>query len=164
MSIITPSFGLIFWQFVTFIIVLLILRKYAWKTILSSLKQRDESINEALEKAELARRQTESLKMENEKLLAEARLEREKVLKDAFNTAESIRQQAKEEAAKISEKLINDARAAIEAEKNSALQEVKRISSELSIEIAEKLLRKNLQNQKEQKELVAQLINDIKIN
>jgi F-type H+-transporting ATPase subunit b len=164
MDIITPGFGLIFWQFVSFIFVLLILGRFAWRPILGSLKAREDSIAEALEKAEIARQQTENLKMDNEKLLMEARIEREKILNETLSAAEKIRRQAKEDAIKISAKLVNDAKIAITAEKNAALQDVKKIAAEISLDIAEKLIRKNLADKKAQKELVDELLKDVKEN
>jgi F-type H+-transporting ATPase subunit b len=164
MDIITPGFGLIFWQFVAFIIVLFILGKFAWRPILGTLKEREELIADALEKADIARKQTENLRSDNEKLLMEARLEREKIMSDTLAATEKIRQQAKEDALKISAKLVNDAKLAITAEKNAALQEVKKIAADLSLDIAGKLLRKNLASEKSQKELVADLLKDVKVN
>ena len=164
MELVTPGTGLIFWQFIVFLLVLIILRAFAWKPILSSLKAREDTIAEALEKAEMARQQTENLKADNEKLLQEARLEREKVLKDALSASDKIRQEAKNDALKISEKMINDAKIAIETEKNTALQEVKKLVADLSLEIAEKLLKKNLSDQKSQKDLVNNLLKDINRN
>ncbi len=164
MELVTPGTGLIFWQFIVFLLVLIILRAFAWKPILSSLKAREDTIAEALEKAEMARQQTENLKADNEKLLQEARLEREKVLKDALSASDKIRQEAKNDALKISEKMINDAKIAIETQKNTALQEVKKLVADLSLEIAEKLLKKNLSDQKSQKDLVNDLLKDVNRN
>lgn len=164
MELVTPGTGLIFWQFIVFLLVLIILRAFAWKPILSSLKAREDTIAEALEKAELARQQTENLKADNEKLLQEARLEREKVLKDALSASDKIRQEAKNDALKISEKMINDAKIVIETQKNTALQEVKKLVADLSLEIAEKLLKKNLSDQKSQKDLVNDLLKDVNRN
>jgi F-type H+-transporting ATPase subunit b len=164
MNFLTPGVGLIFWQLVAFLFVLFILGRFAWRPILSSLKAREDSIADALEKADIARKQTENLKSDNEKLLMEARVEREKMVKDALAAAETIRNQAKEDAIKISEKLVNDAKMAIEAQKIAALQEVKKIAADLSIEIAEKLIRKNLSTQKAQKDLVEELLKDVNTN
>lgn len=164
MSIVEYGIGLIFWQSVAFLIVLFILGKFAWKPILGSLKAREDSITEAMEKAEIARQQTENLKGDNEKLLQEARLEREKVLKDALSAADKIRLEAKNDALKISEKMISDAKIAIQTEKNTALLEVKKLVADLSLEIAEKLLKRNLSDQKSQKDLVNDLLKDVKRN
>lgn len=164
MDIVSPGLGLIVWQLISFLIVLFILGKFAWKPILGSIKDREKSIAESLSMAETARRETENLKSANEQLLHQARQEREKILNEALSVAENIKQQARQETSKISAKMIEDAKLAIQNEKNAALQEVKKQAAEISLEIAEKLLRKNLVDQKAQKELVDEFLKDIKKN
>lgn len=164
MELVTPDIGLIFWMTLSFAIVLAILKKFAWKPILQGLKDREDSIKESLSSAEKARDEMAKLKSDNEQLLAEARLERDKIIKEALATASTIKEDAKTEASKISGKLIEDARSVISSEKQAALAEMKQQMASLSLEIAEKLLRKNLSNDKDQRELVDQFINDIKVN
>ena len=164
MELVTPDIGLIFWMTVSFTIVLVILKKFAWKPILQGLKDREDSIKESLSSAEKAREEMAKLKSDNEQLLAEARLERDKIIKEALATANSIKEDAKTEASKISGKMIEDARNVISSEKQAALAEMKQQVASLSLDIAEKLLRKNLSDQKDQRELVDQFINDIKVN
>ena len=164
MELVTPDIGLIFWMTVSFLIVLTILKKFAWKPILQGLKDREDSIRESLSSAEQARDEMAKLKSDNEQLLAEARLERDKIIKEALTTANNIKEEAKTDASKISGKMIDDARVVINSEKQAALAEMRQEVAKLSLEIAEKLMRKNLSNDKSQRELVEQFIKDIKIN
>jgi F-type H+-transporting ATPase subunit b len=164
MELVTPDIGLIFWMTLSFAIVLAILKKFAWKPILQGLKDREDSIKESLSSAEKARDEMAKLKSDNEQLLAEARLERDKIIKEALATASSIKEDAKTDASKISGKMIEDARTDITNAKQAALAEMKQLVASLSLEIAEKLLRKNLSDNKDQRELVDRFINDIKVN
>jgi F-type H+-transporting ATPase subunit b len=164
MDLLTPEFGLIFWHTIIFLVLLFLLGKFAWKPILKALNDREHSIEAALRSADKAREEMESLRADNQKLLAEAKEEREKVLKDAARVASGIKEEAKEEASKISNKMIADAKAAIDTEKEKALSEIKDQVAELSLQISEKLLRKQLDDQGEQKELIRDFMKDIKLN
>ena len=164
MDLITPAFGLIFWQTLIFLVVLLILGKFAWKPILGALKAREASIEEALLSAEKAKEEMTKLHATNEKLLAEAKQERDKMLKDAAKMAEDLRDQAKEDARVIGDKMIDDAKATIDAEKNDAINQIKDQVAELSLQITEKLLKKNLTDDKSQQELIKGYMKDIKLN
>ena len=164
MDLITPGFGLIFWQTVVFLALVLVLSKYAWKPMLEAVKNRENSIRESLSSAETAREEMAKLKSDNEKLLEEARLERDKILKEALATANNIKEEAKEDASKISGKMIEDARALITNEKNAALDEMKQQVASLSVEIAEKLMRKNLSDDSSQRALVDEFLKDVNTN
>lgn len=164
MDLLIPEPGLVIWQVISFLIVLIILGLYAWKPILRGIEARNDSIDEALKSAERARQEMENLKSENEKLLDEARLEREKLLKDAMAIADNIKEQAKQEAEKISQKIVDDARVSIENEKQQALKEVKNQVVKFSLEIAEKLIKKNLSQKDEQKKLVDEFVKDLNLN
>ena len=164
MDLITPAFGLIFWQTIIFLVVLFVLGKFAWKPILGALQSREDSIDEALKSAEKAKEDMTNLKADNEKLLAEAKLERDKMLKAAAKLGEDLKDQAKEDARLIGDKMIDDAKASIESEKNEAIKEIKDQVVELSIQITEKLLKKNLSDDKSQQELVKGYMKDIKLN
>jgi len=131
---------------------------------LDSLKIREESIDEALKTAERAREEMAQLKEDNQKLLEEARQEREKILKEATSAAGTIKEEAKAETVKTTEKMIEDAKAVINAETQSALGQVRAQVATLSLAIAEKILRKNLEREPEQKKLVDGFIKDIKLN
>jgi len=164
MELVTPGIGLIIWMTLSFGIVLFILKKLAWRPILDALRKREDSIEEALQSAENARGEMTMLKTDNEKLLEESRAEREKMLKEAIATANKIRDDAKEEAAKIGTRMIEDAKSTIENEKKAALIEVKNQVATLSILIAEKLLRKKLGEENEQKKLVDDFVKEINLN
>jgi F-type H+-transporting ATPase subunit b len=164
MDLVTPSIGLIFWQTITFLAVLLILGKFVWKPIMNALKSREGSIEEALQAAELAREEMEKLTSDNEKLMAEARMEREQIIKDASVLASRIREEAKEEAGKITQKMIEDARHTIQLEKQTAINEIRNQVTEFSLQIAEKILRKNLEGDTQQKALIESYLKDMKLN
>jgi F-type H+-transporting ATPase subunit b len=164
MDLLTPSLGLVFWQLIGFLVLLFLLKKFAWKPILDSLNAREDSITEALEAANVAKNEMRMLQAENEKLLDQARLERDKILNDALVAAKNIREEARQEASQIGNKIIKDAKAVIEIEKQAALTEMKNQVAILSLEIAEKLLRKELSNEKAQKVLVQDYIKDLNVN
>jgi len=164
MDLVTPGIGLIFWQTLTFLIVLLILSRYVWKPIMNALKAREGSIEDALNAAEQAREDMEKLTADNEKLMAEARLERDKIIKDASAMAHKIREEAKDDASKIAEKMIADAKHTINLEKQTAINEIRNQVAELSIQISEKILRKNLSSDKNQKALIAEYMKDLNLN
>jgi len=164
MELVTPGIGLIIWMTLSFGIVLFILKKLAWRPILDALRKREDSIEEALQSAENARGEMTMLKTDNEKLLEESRAEREKMLKEALATANKIKDDAKEEAAKIGNRMVTDAKNTIENEKKAALTDVKNQVASLSILIAEKLLRKKLGEENEQKKLVDDFVKEINLN
>lgn len=164
MDLIIPSAGLIFWQLIGFLALLFILVKFAWKPILASLAEREASIDGALKSAEHARNEMANLKAENEKLLQEARLERDIILKKAQDASVKMIEDAKSESAKQGAQLIEVAKAAIETEKKAALMEVKNQVALLTLEVTEKLLRKKLSDDSAQVALVDQFIKDLKLN
>jgi F-type H+-transporting ATPase subunit b len=164
MDLITPGTGLIFWQLFGFLGLLFILIKFAWKPMLAALDERESSIENALKSAETARNEMANLKAENEKLLAEARLERDIILKKAQEASVRMIDEAKENAIKAGVQMIANAKAVIETEKKAALADIKTQVSSLSLEITEKLLRKNLSDVKAQKELVDGFLNELKLN
>lgn len=164
MDLLTPGTGLLFWQSVVFIALFLFLAKFAWKPILSSLNEREESIRQALESAEKAKQEMAALQAGNEKLLREAREERDRIVRDAREAANRLIDQAQSEARKSADKLIEDAKAVINTEKQAALRDVKSQVALFSIDIAEKLIKKNLSGDKAQKEMVEEFIKEIKLN
>jgi len=164
MDLIIPSAGLIFWQLIGFLALLFILVKFAWKPMLASLAEREASIDGALKSAEQARNEMANLKAENEKLLQEARLERDVILKKAQEASVKMIEDAKIESSKQGAQLIESAKAVIETEKKAALTEVKNQVALLTLEVTEKLLRKKLSDDKAQVELVDQFIKDLKLN
>ncbi|HEY9488185.1 MAG TPA: F0F1 ATP synthase subunit B [Chryseosolibacter sp.] len=164
MQLLTPGLGLIIWQIIVFVLLFLLLAKLAWKPIINSLKERDRSIQEALDTAEKARHEMSQLRADNEKLLNEAREERDRILRQAREVAVKMREDAQAGARKASDKIVEDARAAINIEKEAALKEVKVQVAMISLEIAEKLIKKNLSTDKAQKELAEAYVNDLKVN
>ncbi|REG88420.1 F0F1 ATP synthase subunit B [Algoriphagus antarcticus] len=164
MDLITPGTGLIFWQLFGFLGLLFILIKFAWKPMLAALDERESSINNALKAAETARNEMANLKAENEKLLAEARLERDIILKKAQDASVKMIDDAKGEAVKAGALMIENAKAVIETEKKAALADVKAQVAALSLDITDKLLRKNLSDDKSQKELVDGFLKELKLN
>ena len=158
MNLVTPDFGLLFWQILTFLCVLIVLSKFAWKPIISGLKEREESIEQALSESKKAKEEMTSLKADNEKLLAEARKERDKMLAEAQHTASAIIQEAKERSGKEAAALIQIAREEIETSKEAALAELKNYLADTSLHIAEKVIRKNLSTDAAQKDLIQDLI------
>lgn len=164
MDLLSPGTGLIVWQLLVFLLLVLVLSKMAWKPILSSLKEREASIQEALNSAEKAKSEMASLKADNEKLLREARDERDKILRDARDAAGRLHDQAQTEARKNADKIIEDAKAVIQTEKAAALRDVKAQVALFSIEIAGKIMKKNLANDQAQKELADTFIKDLKVN
>lgn len=164
MDLLTPGVGLIFWQLIGFLALLFILSKFAWRPITDALKSREESIESALAAADRAKTEMASLQAENEKLLQETRLERDKILREASATAKQLIEESREEAKRQGDKMIEDAKAVIQTEKQAALSDVKTQVATLSVKIAEKLLRNNLSNEKEQKALVANFIDDLNVN
>ena len=148
------SLGLFFWQTLLFIVLVVFLKKYAWKPILSALEEREESIKHALASAEKARSEMSELTTNNKKVLAQAKAERDIILKEAREMKNEIISQAKEQANLEAEKLISSAKEQISNEKMKALTELKNHVADLSIEMAEKVLRSELSDSEKQKELV----------
>ena len=164
MQLVTPDIGLLFWMLVTFLIVFFILKKFAWKPILDMLQEREQSIEQALRTAEKAKTAIEKLQAENERIINEAYAEREKIFSEALKVKEKIVVEAREQAVKEKDKILNDTRLAIESEKIAAIREIRNTAAEISVQIAEKLIRHELSNEQKQKELVKQLINEIPVN
>lgn len=164
MELLTPDIGLIFWQLVVFLLVFFVLAAFVWKPVAGALRARESKIEDSLRAAELAKEEMEQIKADNEYLLQEARAERDKILKDAVSAANQIKEDAKNETAKISEKMIADAKTSIESEKKAALAEVKNLVAELSLDIAEKLLREKLADDKSQKQLIDKFLKEVKVN
>ena len=164
MSLITPEFGLLFWQTLIFLLLLLLLAKFAWKPILGSLKEREDSIDQALKMAEQAKLEMQSLKAGNEKLLADARHERDQMLKEGQSMAAQFVEQAKTSASEEANRITQQAREAIQQEKNQALAEVKNTAAQLSLDIAERILRRELADPTAQQKLVDEYLKDVKLN
>jgi F-type H+-transporting ATPase subunit b len=158
------SFGLFIWQVVIFVGLIFLLKKFAWKPIFDAVNDREEGIKNALESADNARNEMLNLQADNQRILQEARTERDAMLKDAREIKEKMVSDAKNEAQAQGVKMIEQAKAAIESEKNAAMAELKLQVSTLSLEIAEKLLKDELSNKEAQTKLVEKMLGDAKLN
>lgn len=156
--------GLFIMQAVLLLIIIFLLRKFAWKPILDALDTREEGIKNALESAEQARVALTELETKNQDLLKEARAERDAMIKDAKATADKIVEDAKAREKVVGEKMIEDARLVINAEKAAAVAELKAQMAAFSIEIAEKIVRENLSSDEKQKALAEKLSGEINLN
>lgn len=163
-ALVTPSIGLIFWTTITFIFLLVILGKFAWKPILGAIKTREKGIEDALQSAEKALNDMRELKSNNEKILAEARAERDNLLKEARDTKDAIIAEAKAKSQVEADRIMSSAREQITNEKNAAVAELKNQVASLSVEIAEKILRSELSSDDKQKALVSNLMKDVTLN
>jgi len=164
MELLTPSFGLLFWTLIAFLIVFFILRKFAWTPILSSLNEREKGIADSLESAQRVKAEMAQLKSENEQLLAKAREERGAMLKEARDTKDRIIAEARDQAKMEANKIIVEAQQAINAQKMAAITDVKNQVGKLVIEVTEKVLRRELNNQAAQEALIKDLVNEVKMN
>ena len=164
MGLLTPDYGLLFWMVLSFSVVLFILKKYAWKPILSALKEREKSIEGALKSAEKAKLEMAKMQADNEKILAEARLERDKLIKEARQMKDKIVEEAKTLAQVEAQKMIEAARLSINSEKKAAIKEIKDQVAILSIQVAEKLIKDKLADSANQSDYIDKLVKDIKLN
>ncbi|CAI8399108.1 MAG: ATP synthase subunit b [Flavobacterium sp. SCGC AAA160-P02] len=164
MDLITPEFGLVFWTGISFLILLFILRKFAWTPILNSVNDREDNIKKALQEADKARQEMENLNASNEQLLKDARAERDVLMKEAREIKDKIIADAKEEAKEVTSKLIENAQASIEQEKQAALAELKKQVADLSIGIAETVIKKELTSKEDQLKLVDGILKDVTLN
>jgi F-type H+-transporting ATPase subunit b len=164
MQLLTPSFGLLIWTMLAFLIVFFILKKFAWPAIVGGLKKREETIAEALATAEKVKAEMAQMKNENEALLASAREERGKLLKEARETKDKIISEAKDQAKIEANKILTETQAAINAQKMAALTDVKNQVGKLVIEVSEKVLRKELANKDAQEAHIKGLVEDVKMN
>jgi F-type H+-transporting ATPase subunit b len=154
------SIGLFFWQSMIFIGLIFLLRKYAWGPILSAVNERETSIKDALDSAEAARKEMETLQTDNQRILKEARAEKEVMLKEARNTRADLINTAKEEAKAEAEKILIQAQEAIQNEKRVAISELKEQVASIATNIAEKVLQKELESNEKQEQLISQLLKD----
>ena len=164
MDLVTPGIGLIFWSTLFFLILLFILGKFAWPAILTAVKARNESIRKALDAADQTKVEMSKLKADNEKILAEAKKERDALVKEARQIKEKLIADAKEKASEEAKKLVKAARESIQNEKAAAISDMKAQMASLSVDIAEKILRAKLEGTKAQKKLVSKLINEADLN
>jgi F-type H+-transporting ATPase subunit b len=164
MDLLTPSIGLIFWTTLSFLILLVLLRKFAWKPILTSVKDREHRIEDAVLQAEKARAEMAALTATNERLLNEAREERAIIIKEAKAVGEKLIADAKEKAGVEFNKKVDDAAREIENQKMAALTEVKNYAGKMALEIAEKVLKNEFSDRSKQERFASELVDDLKLN
>jgi F-type H+-transporting ATPase subunit b len=164
MELLLPKLGLFFWNLIAFLVVFLILKRFAWKPILNSLREREQGIADSLASAEKVKSEMALLKSENEALMAKAIEERSQLLKDARETRDRIVSEAKEQAKIEANKIILDAQAAIQQQKMAAITDLKNQVGHLVIEVSEKVLRRELSNRGDQENYISQLSKDVKLN
>jgi F-type H+-transporting ATPase subunit b len=164
MDLITPDFGLLFWMVLSFSIVLIILKKFAWGPVLGAIQEREESIHDALAQAEKAKEEMAKLQAGNEDLLKLAREERDALIKDAREARDKMVNDAKDVAKTEADKIMTSARESIENEKIAAIAEIKTQVAVLSIEIAEKILKDELSAEDKQKKLINNLLEEVNLN
>ena len=164
MDLILPDYGLLFWTALVFCLLLFLLAKFAWKPILNAVNARGQKIHEALELADKTRAEMLMLQAENEKILKEARAERDAIMNDAKQTAVEMVESAKDKAKVEANKIVESAKATIASEKDAAIRDLKNQLAGFSIDIAEKIVRSELSTDAKQKELAEKLADDINMN
>ncbi|MGQ7869040.1 F0F1 ATP synthase subunit B [Sunxiuqinia sp. sy24] len=163
MGFVTPDYGTLFWMTIIFGILLIIMKKFAWKPILNGLKERETSIADALASADKAREEVEHLKADHEKIIAEARKEKEIILKEARDLKDKLLTEAKKQASSEGQKIVANARQQVQNEKDAAINEIKKQVADLSVLIAEKVIQKELKDKQTQETLVQDLLKDLKL-
>ena len=158
------SVGLFFWQSMLFIALIFLLRKFAWKPILTAVNEREEKIEGALKAAEEAEKRMQALNAQNEELLKKAREERDIILKEARETKDAIIAEAKDKAKQEAERVLAASREAIQNEKMAAIAELKNQVAVLSIEVAEKIIRQELKSDDKQKQLANNFVEEVSLN
>ncbi len=164
MELLLPGLGLLFWTFIAFIAVFFLLKAFAWKPILSSLKERETGIADAIASADKVKLEMAALKNENEAMMAKAREERAVLIKEAKETSDKMIADAKDKAKFEYDRIVADAQNAILQQKNAALTDVKNQVGTLVIEVAEKILHRELSNKAEQEQYIQQLTESAKLN
>ena len=164
MDLVTPDVGLLFWTFISFAILFLVLKKFAWKPIVGTVNDREQSIKDALASAENAKKEMQNLTADNERILKEARAEREMMIKEARDLKTKMISDAKEETKATTDNMIIQAQEAIENEKKSAMADLKNQVASLSVEIAEKVIKGELSNKDKQLKIVEDMLGEATLN
>lgn len=156
--------GLFAWNFIAFLVLLFILAKFAWKPILKSLNEREEKIADSIATADKVKAEMAQMQSENEALMAQAREERAAMLKEAKETRDKMISEAKEQAKLEANKIVAEAQQAINNQKMAAITDVKNQVGALVVEVAEKVLRRELANKADQENYIKELSNSVKLN
>lgn len=160
-SILTPDFGLFFWMFVAFLVVFLLLAKFGFPVITKSVEERKNFIDESLRKAHEAQERLANIEKEGESILQEAREKQTQILREAAQTRDAIVEQAQEKARQEGSRLLDEAKTAIAQEKNAAIADIRRQVAALSVDIAGKVLRENLKDDKSQMDLIDRMLDEV---
>ena len=160
-SILTPDPGLLFWMLLAFLVVFWVLAKYGFPAIINMVDERNKYIDESLRKAHEAQERLANIEKEGESILQEAREKQAQILKEAAQTRDAIVEQAQEKARAEGARLMDEAKTAIEQEKKAAIADIRKQVAELSVDIAEKVLRKNLKDDKSQMDLIDRMLDDV---
>ena len=163
-SILTPDLGLLFWMRIAFLVVFFVLAKYGFPAIINMVDERKRYIDESLQKAHEASERLENIKQEGEAILQEAREKQAQMLKEAAETRDAIVEKAQEKAREESARLLNDAKVEIEQQKQAAIADIREQVATLSVEIAEKVLKQNLKDDKSQMDLIDRMLDDVSSN
>ena len=163
-SILTPDLGLLFWMLIAFLVVFFVLAKYGFPAIINMVDERKRYIDESLQKAHEASERLENIKQEGEAILQEAREKQAQMLKEAAETRDAIVEKAQEKAREESARLLNDAKVEIEQQKQAAIADIREQVATLSVEIAEKVLKQNLKDDKSQMDLIDRMLDDVSSN
>ena len=164
MELVTPEIGLIFWTTIVFLLLLIVLKKYAWKPILAAVDERNKSIEDALKAADKAKKEMLSLNTDNERILIQAKKERDALLKEGREIKDNIIAEAKDKAKIEADKILITAKEQINNEKMKAITELKNQVASMSIDIAEKILKSELSDKNKQKELIAEALKSNELN
>ncbi len=164
MSLLTPAIGLIFWMLVVFLLLVLILRKFAWKPIIDGLNDREREIQGALDLAEQTKAEMAKLKADNANMVAEANAARDKIIRDAKEASDRMVLEAKDKAIAEGQKMIDSARETIQNEQHAAISKMKEEVATLSLQIAEKVLHRELNDKSAQEKLIADLASSARLN
>ncbi len=164
MELITPGLGLIFWMTLVFLLLLYILGKFAWKPIMKALKERENSIREALHEADKAREEMKHLQFSNEGLLKEAKNDRDAILNEARKIKDKIIEDARQKASEEAGRIVDAAKVTINNEKMAAMTDLKNQVADLSLEVAKKLLQRELSDPRKQEEYIQALLKEVKFN
>ena len=160
-SILTPDFGLLFWMLVAFIIVLIILSKFGFPAITNMVEQRKNFIDESLKNARAANEKLAGIQSESERVLREAREKQAEILKDAVATRRAVVKEAQSEAGTEGAKILEEAKAQIQVEKANALQDIRSQVADLSIQIAEKIVRQKIEKDNAQESFINGILDDV---
>lgn len=164
MELLNPGIGLIFWMTLAFSIVLFILKKFAWPSIIQSLKDREQHIEDALQAADRAHEEMKKLQIDNEALLKRAKEERDVIMADARKLRDKMLDETRLRANDEADRIVENAKVRIDNERKAAMTDIKNEIAKISIEIAEKILREKMQSSKEQKEYIEKLIDSSPLN